>query len=214
MKQRYLDLTREYERKQLYRQLDLSDEQAQMSRMSEFSGVYMRSIMAYQLSEGLKKAENHSEDVRTFRSVHESVGAIAKGSTSVSVAEQMKMGTRTDLPAQRGQIWMSTPLVSGAFDVQLGKRSGFDPWSISSRGGLAAIDERYVLSVSKDLPTLDLSSSLSYGVQSTRTRTALKKALSPHVRVEVSDSRGSDPVRSGLPSGGEQKLQLEYGLQF
>lgn len=214
MKQRYDDLMRDYERKKLYQQLDREDEEAQLDRMNEFSGMYMRSIVAHQFSESLKEAEKNSEDVRTFRSVHESVGAIAKGSTSVQVVEQMKVGTRTDLPARRGQVWMRTPLLNSALDVQFGGSSGFDPWSISGREGLAPIDERYVLSVSKDLPILDVQSSLSYGMNSTRRKTALRKALSQRMRIEVSDSRGSDPVRSGLPSAGEQRLQLEYGIQF
>jgi hypothetical protein len=214
MKQRYEDLTRDYERKKLYQQLDRADEEAQVGRMNEFSGMYMRSIVAHQFSESLKEAEKNSEDVRTFRSVHESVGALAKGSTSVQVVEEMKIGTRTDLPARRGQVWMKTPLMQGALDVQFGRSGGFDPWSISGRESLSPIDERYVLSVSKDLPVFDLQSSLSYGMNSTRRKTALRKALSSKMRVEVSDSRGSDPVRSGLPAAGEQKLQLEYGIQF
>ena len=214
MKQRYEDLMRDYERKKLYQQLDLADVEAEVERMSEFSGMYMRSVVAHQFSESLKKAEKNSEDVRTFRSVHESVGAIAKGSTSVQVVDEMKIGTRTDLPAKRGQVWMKTPLLNSALDVQLGRSGGFDPWSISGRESLAPQDERYVLSVSKDLPVLDVYSSFSYGVNSTRRKTALSKDLSRRVRLEVSDSRGSDPVRSGLPAAGEQKLQVEYGIQF
>ena len=121
------------------------------------------------------------------------------------------MGTKADIPGQKGQFWLATPLINGSLDVVFGQ-----PWQVSYLGGLqqGPMDaEQYRLSLNRMFPILNVNSDLTYGLTSTIIKTSLTKQLTDHLICELAMVRGAIPVRSGIAQG-EETLHFRYGVSF
>src|SRR5690606_39389479 len=72
-----------------------------------------RSSDLFKVKESLANAQKNSSEVRTLKEVSENVQSLVKGKLSVEFDDEFKVGTQTDLPNQKGNIWMKSPLVDG-----------------------------------------------------------------------------------------------------
>lgn len=213
IRQQYDDMTRDYRMRENYDLNNEIDHRSYMERVNGFTLYVLRHVFSYQLSEGMKKAEKNSEEVRTFSQVQRSVEKVAKGTVDLDVADHFKLGTRANFPRQEGQIWVSSSVVSGQVDMTFGQPWGYDPFTFSQMSD-AEPSESYRISLSRHIPLVNLSSGLSYGGSTTRMTASLSKQLSSHLTAVFAATRGLDTEKAGLVEGKEETLSLHYGISF
>lgn len=188
LKQRYVDMSRNYNMKEKYGLLTLEDRRTRVNEMEDFARFYTRNIIDHQIEENLKAAEENSEEVRVVRNVQHKVEQIMNGETNVSVSEDMKFGARTDLPNQSGNLFFSSGLVNAAFNINL-----------------ATEVDRYSLSANRDL-IFGLKSDVRYGTSSRTLNTTVSKQLAKNLSATFAHEDAlKDPNES---------LRLNYGFSF
>ena len=214
IKQEYIDMNRDYDMRTKFHLLSSMEQQSYFDRNSGFTKYYLRNIMSFQVSEGWKKAEKHSDEIRTFRKTQASVQKVMENPVDVTVDEQTKFGTHTDLPGERGQVWLKSRLVDGTFDVILGPGFNINPMNQVQQQGDFTKEEHYRLSLNKDLGLWGLAARSSYAFDSTRINHAVSKSIVENLSAEVAYNRGIDPAKSGLSQKGEPVVRMMYGLSF
>lgn len=204
LRRQYEQMMDEYELRRNQNLVAPYDDRSYFDRTVDFTRYILRHIFAYQMTENMKKAEKNSENIRTFQKVQAQVQAIANGSTSVQVSEQFRFGTQTNIPDQRGRLWMTSALVDGSVDVTTKEIDPLKPYDF----------ERYSLSFSRPLPVFSLQSGLRYGGTTTNLTASLSRALTPNLSAAVASSQGMDRARTNLPPEGERSVSLNYGIAF
>ncbi len=216
VEQNFHDSNREYEMRSQYGLATQEEDRGFMNRMKSFGNWVMTSLFKRQVEKGLEDSQKNSSSVRGIVSAQKSLERVVKPSLSVGSTEQsqfqFKMGTKADIPGQKGSIWMRSDLVDGSVEVQVGNPWSFDPSSLKSAS--EKDNESYRLSLSRGLPLWDLKTSLTYGGSTTIMTTAVSKELSENLRVQFANRRGANLGKSNLPGSGENVVELLYGLKF
>jgi hypothetical protein len=211
VRQELEDLNRSYRLRSQYSLVGQDEAIRHKERIESFSGYILRHIVTYQLNENLKKAEKNSSDVRTFRKGYDSVQKVVKGSAAVNVSEtsSTRFGVNTDLPHQKGRVFMDSGLINAAFDVDYGGTLPLDATSIVSPSDASTPQDTYKASLTKGLP-LEIDSEVSYGFVSKQVVTALKRSFfDSKLNFELADVRAVEASKKP-----EETLKLSYGLRF
>lgn len=211
MEQEYFDLNRQYDMRARYGLASPFEQAEQAKRNSDFGRYMLRHSVSYQVTESLQKAEKTSSEVRTFRQAQQTIQSVVQHSSSFKVSNSFKFGTKTDLPAQRGKVWMNSDIVNANFDAQFGRGFSLNPIEKANQTPLDG--ERMLVSLSRGLGVWDLQCSMTYGVQSTKMNHSITKQLAPNLSAEVATTRGMNPGKSGL-SHSEESVRMSYGLKF
>lgn len=206
----YRDMTREYEIRERYDQVDPRvDRKDFMGRVEKFAWYVVRRVFHFQVQEHLKEAEKNSEEVRTFKAVNDQVQAVAKQGVSMQMDENFQMGTKADLKQQVGRIWMKSAIVNGTFEVEWGS-----PVEEELKDPAARLSsDRYRLLLNRPLPVWGIQSGLTYGLTTTVMAASLSKQLYRNLSVEFASIHKLDPDKAGL-SVPEQTLKFSYGIRF
>ena len=212
MTMEYQDLNRDYEMRMNYGLTNSFSQQDQYNRNSAFGRYVMRNVFTYQVDENLKKAEKSSEEGRTIKHTHDAIQNIVKNSTKFDLGQNFKFGTKTDLPSQRGQIWMHSDLFNADLNGVMGHAFSLSPQAETSSTSAVQADHLY-MNVSRDLGVLGLKSAMSYGFESTRMNHSVSKQVLPNLNAEVATTRGLDAGKSGMNKS-EESLRMTYGLRF
>ena len=210
MRQQYQDMNREYEFRKQYGLAHQSYSLDHQARVEAFSEYLVRFIFSRQVTEGMKKAEKSSSGVRTFRAVQSQVKSVVQGSMKVEVADNFKMGTKTNLPQRTGHVWLRSDLVNGSFNVDLRTPE----WDSTNVRPVNYYQEKYKLTFDRRLPVWGLTSAVSYGATTTRLATSISKQLTANLSAHFSTVRGFDTVRSGIPTKTEELFVVNYGIRF
>ena len=210
----YEDMNRDYEFRKNYDLVSPYEQSVHEQRQRDFSRYLLRSVADYQFNENLKKAEKQSSEVRTFKKAHDTVQSVLKNNTNLEVSDNFKFGTKTDIPGQNGKVWMKSDYFDSDFDVIFGKSFSLNPMQQQNEeNNKTKIDDRYRLSVAKDLGFSGLKTGANYGIDSTRMKNYIHKSITPNLSCEFSTIRGLNEGLSGI-SGSEETIQMSYGLSF
>ncbi|MCC7441652.1 MAG: hypothetical protein IT285_08465 [Bdellovibrionales bacterium] len=205
----YETMTRTQRLREDYSLTTPMEERSHMSRMGDFTRHVLRTIFQYHVQDRVKRAERNSAEVRTFRTVSQSMEKM-----TVKVDEGIEFGTRTDIPNQKGTLWARSPYLDASFDMNLGSAWADplqqNPDKVDPR---SANNERFRIAVSRRLPVLALRAGVTYGIDSTLLTASLSRRLTPNLTAEVLNRQGLNQSRSGL-TGAEQAVKMNYGIAF
>jgi hypothetical protein len=208
----YQDLNRDYLMKQNYGLVGPGSQTLQDKKNSEFGKYILRNILNYQLDDGLHKAEKKSPEVRQMTSAARSLDKVAHASADFHLNDNLKFGTKTNLPMQRARIWMKSSLFDANLDGQVGSGVGVDPFQTSQLNDKLGND-RVKLQVNRSLGFFGLEGQMNYGFNTTTLNHAVKKQISESLSCEVATTRGLDSGRSGM-SKAEESVRMNYGFKF
>lgn len=213
MRQEYGDLTRDYEQRERFDQIDpRTDQPGFMERVKKFANYVLRRVFHAKVRETLKEAEKNSEEVRTFKAVNDQVEAVTKNGVNLEVDGEFEVGTRADLKSQKGSLWLKSSLVDGSFDVDLGEAFR-SPEELNYRDP-TQIEEKYRLTLSRSLPSLGLSSGVSYGVTTAMMTASVRKRLADNLDFEFATSHEVGRPTAGIGRAPQQSVKVSYGLSF
>lgn len=217
LREEFERMNNDYETKQNYDLATDQDHRDYFKRSSDFTQNVLRVIFSYQMTEGMQKVEKRSEEIRTFKRVKQQVQSVARavtqGSVQASVAPQFTFGSKVNLPQEKGNVWMRSPIVNGDLDVRAGEGWSYDPVTMQKLTD-KGIGERYSVAFSRNIPVFDMNSALTYGGTTTKMTTSVSKQITKNLSAEVASVRGIDPARAGLPEGGERYVKMYYGVSF
>jgi hypothetical protein len=212
-RQRVEDLKRDYEQKRPYG-LSPQAELEHSQRVSLFTERLLRQIFERELERELTKAEERSEEVRTFRNVQRRVEQVTNPDLEIGTAArgsflpEFKLGAMGDLDELKARIWLKSDFFDADFDLMagtpIGLRDRFDRFSGDSNG-----QERYRVRLYRDIPLIDIHSVLTYWGSSSILKASLRKDLWSDVQVEVATRQ-----RLEAASNREESVQLQYRIRF
>ena len=211
MRQRYEDLYREFELQEKYDLVDADERRLQHQRNRDFGRFYLRSLFSFHVTEGIKRAEKNSEEMRTFKRVHDKVEHVMRQGVQLDISERFKVGSRADIPRQRARVWMISPVVNGAFEMAVGSAQAGDPTAKALDPSRR--DERYRLSLTRQVPVLNLDSAVTYGSSSSSVTASLSKQFSNNLTCVLDRSQPMPSTRSELRVA-EQSAKVVYRLEF
>ncbi|HTL13432.1 MAG TPA: hypothetical protein VL588_13140 [Bdellovibrionota bacterium] len=209
MRQEYEDMTREQTMREAYSLSTPTEDASYMGRVEDFTRHVLRTIFNFHVHDRMKRVEEKSAEARTF-----GVASRALEKMSVKVDEKFEVGTRADIPNQKGTLWVRSPYIDGSVDVNLGAT-----WQDPVQAAANKLDprnpnnERYRVSLSRQVPGIDIRGGVTYGLDSTLVTASVSRQLADHLTCEVMTRRGLDPTRSGL-AGSEEAVKLDYKLHF
>jgi len=173
----------------------------------------LRNILSYQMTESLQKAEKRSDEVRTFNHAQQTVQKVVQHSSSFTMSDDFKFGTKTDLPNEKGKLWLKSALFNADLDAKFGRGFQMSPWNSNTSSSSATDDDRVRVSMNRDLGVFGLSGRTDYGFMTTRMNHAVSKQLSANLSAEVATTHGLDAGKSGM-SKAEQSVRMTYGIRF
>jgi hypothetical protein len=208
----YQDLNRDFDMRERYGLNSSFAEADHQHKTSQFGRYVMRHAFSYQVTEGLKKAEKVSSEGRAIKRTHDTIQNIVQNSTKVEFSPEFKMGTKTDLPHQRGQLWVRSTFFDADLNAVAGKTFEFTPRAETS-GSSATNSDRLYLNMSRDLGVFGLQSAMSYGFETTRMNHSVSKLLLPNLSAELATTRGLNSGKAGMAKS-EESVRMTYGLKF
>lgn len=213
LNQEYYDMTRDYDFREKYDQVDPWERQAMVDKNAKFSRYVIRHLVSYHITHSVDKAEKNSDEVRTFRKVQNTVQQVAQGTTSVAPSDNFKFGTKSDLPRQRMGFWMTSDVINGNADADYGHGGSFSPMDHQAMDPNYKA-ERYRFSVSRGLPIWSLKSAFTYGMTSKTVSTTVTKQLTKNLTWEFENRKVMTSDNPVLREQGEQTVKVFYGLSF
>tara|TARA_Y100000590_G_scaffold451773_1_gene593763 strand:- start:2063 stop:2887 length:825 start_codon:yes stop_codon:yes gene_type:complete len=206
LKQQYQDMTREYHQKKAFSTAGLNEEQTYLQRAREFAQFIFRTVLNRQITNNVKKVEKKSKQLQMVRKVHSAVTNVVSGATQVNVSKRFRLGAKTNLPNQKGQLWVASDIVDAQFDLDLAAQQ-------RDSAGRPIEQEKYRLSVQRGLPVLSLHSSLSYGIETTRVTASISRPILPNLSASVQSTHLLNSLKT---AGGveEESVRLSYGIRF
>lgn len=177
-------------------------EELELARSNRTTGsLFLRSLFASRLRDGLKRAEAKSDPVRAITRTNEKLDFMANTGMKLEVAPDVNFGSKADLLRQQGRVWMTSPWLNGSVDFRVGAEAE------KVVAGMPTRNERYRVSFERSLPW-EMQSNLSYGGTSQTMTTSLSRPLAPHLSCTL-ESR-----QNLLESSREQLARLNYQLRF
>jgi len=191
MKIRYYDAVREYEMKENYGLITLSDRQAQADRMNSMADYYLRDLIDTQIEAQLNQVEENTDSgasvVKAARSIRSSAEILMHGKTEFSLTEGTKLGATTSIKTGSGNVFVNSRVINASVNAQIDA------------------DDKVSVSGSRNL-IFGMKGNVSYGVRTKNLRTNVSRQIAPNVTAELGH------VRTAQNS--EEALQVRYGISF
>lgn len=230
-RQRYRDLNRNYEIQREHGIVRAHSDTDQIQQNARLASALMNEAVRKEVSEQVTlfdlKKNSSSAAASTERRLFAPKKEAAASSDREWKEPLVRMVPRTDVVGMRGQLWIQNAFADTFVDVvasrpldtyhpALGKVAGQVPTFLGF--GSTPLDRQNMESVrfslSRQLPIWELQSGMSYGVSSTVFSATLSKQFTPALRAVVSQSQGSDPIRSGLNGATDSRLSVFYDFRF
>lgn len=215
LRQRYQDMSRDYELKRSYGLVDSRREQQRGDEVNDFGRQIVGEVQRYQTArntEKLKTAVDRDPDLQVLAkpaAVVAAGAAVYRGTPmNLRLNEDTKLRAVTNVRNQTSEFSLLSPVVTTSVGVNLSKPEDRDPTQPPDPDPTHQI-ERYHFSFSRGLPIWDLSSGLSYGGTTSSVSASLSKRVTNNLTAEVDSIR---PIKQGYYN--EECLKLNYGLQF
>jgi len=217
LRQEYEDRFRNYNEREKYGLLSPYEKDQKNDQVADFSEYVLRKLFDYQVNSNMKKMEKKSDEVRFVAKVHKSVQTVAKG-TDVSVNQDVKVITKADIPRKEGKIWMESKVFNLGLNMDLKRKiENLDDVSENSNNRLATpftMDDKYKISLWREIPLLEVDSDLAYALSYSRFRATFKKKLANHLTGEFSQTRQIGVNSLPQDQQKENKISLNYGVSF
>ncbi len=203
MRQRY-DLL---ERKQEIRDSSgLASAQTNISERENMREDLVSEVSQYQVNSRIEKAAETGKGESAIHSKKKPLVVAAAAAAlyfgrpiPLRANEDTSFNLMGDMRKSRAQLAMKSPVVGSRIDY-----NGSGESSMGSASG----SDRARVSLNRDIPVLDLGSSVSYGSSSTVT-TTVSKQLTKEVAVSVDSARKTRGAESA-----EESFRVSYGLSF
>lgn len=208
----------EYENREAHDLNSQVDQQNYVERRQAYSMHVIANVAKFQFEHRLKKAETHSDGVRTFNKVRRVTGKIAKGDVAASPGFgeflNLSFGTRMDIIRKWGQLWANSGILNFKLESWFGRPLvPYDPWTLEAIN-MGDPAEQYIFTTFRRVPLTDIQASVSYGGTSTNLTYALSKKLTNNLTLEGSHVRPVNSSRSATRPEGEQIVKLIYSIRF
>ncbi|MEK7690178.1 MAG: hypothetical protein AAB425_04070 [Bdellovibrionota bacterium] len=180
----------------------------------------------YYTSEGVTKAEQRVEAVRTFTRIQTDAVAglqnsVAIGPSAPNAAPEQKFeikyGVVTDIKNHRTSFTTTSPIVNGNFDFDFGIPADVDLGLPKERPNLEGRfhvgGERFAVGLSRGIPLLNIQSGLSYGGSSQTLNASLTKWLTTEVACIAETTKAVDWTAKTL-TGFEERIRFVYTINF
>lgn len=213
----YRSMIRDYELRETYDLTSMEEERAHFERMSKFTEDVAIQVKNKHVNENLDKARKSASKLREtafVKKIEKPVGAVvAVAATSIGqpisfrLTENTRFTARTHLWNQYGEFDLKSDWLNGSMLVGPRRHSNlpklFSPLE----------KESYLVSVSRGIPLVDVSTGLSYGGTSTNLTASVGKSLTEHLSCSFDSSRPMNPHLSNTPQG-EEVLRFLYSITF
>ncbi len=201
--QQYHDLVREYDWREKYRLNGIVAQVQHLDRLKGFAQYLFRAVVDFQIRQKLKKAEARSPEVRIIHHMHNSVRA-----ASVRIAD-FRVEAGADLPRKKAQIGVNSPYADGKMEFSVG--SEYDPYAPEVNVDPSRAEERFRVSVSRQVPSLQMGTSLSYGGSTHFLQAAVNRRVTSNLILEMIMMRSLASRSAVVP---QEVLKVSYHIGF
>ena len=206
IRQRYDDMVRGYELQSRHNLTSPGDQMIYNQKVVGFSRGVVRDIQNGQVKGNLEKTQEAFERNPGLRPLGWLMGLayIYVGRPlKLKIDQATQLTARTEVRSQRGELEMTSPIV----DTKLGFVAQAP--TIGDRPVDGTRDERYRVSLSRNVPVLDLRSGLSYGTTTDTVTASLSKRLTQNITAVVDGSRTTRTT--DRPEG---NVKVTYEIKF
>lgn len=226
LKSEYERMVRDHEMQAHHDLITIEGQKKHLDDMRGFGRKVVGEVRSTQVRERrdeLKEfAENSPGAVRKPLQLMTAAAAIYYGQAapmSVRITEGVGLSAHANGHEKRGNVQLSTPIVHGSFSVVGDAPEKRDPWGPEPADPIQR-EERYRVSISRELPIWELQSGLSYGSTTSRVSATLSKELvaiskdaTRTIRFELGTSKHVLPHSASSPNG-EESFRVLYDLRF
>lgn len=197
----YQRLQDNYELRRAHDLNGLEGQRVHAEQMHNFSRSLVNEVRRRKVKEEGRKIRERVEDMEEIQDIQGPLGVALALAAAYSgeplrlkVDDDFGLMARTDVPNQRGELKLGSPVLNGSVSFIGAAPAYRDPYGPVPQDPTQR-EERYKFSLYRNLPLLDIQSALSFG-STTRTLTAsLSKSLTDHLRLVLDASNREDHVK-------------------
>jgi len=166
----------------------------------------------------VEKSAQKNEVIRTaVVPVALAAGIYAGRPIGVRLSDETKMNLSTNFRSRTGSMEVSSPVLHGGLSFRPAASAsrnwdgaGSTDFDLGSTGDFS--QERYQLSLSRDVPGINVNASLFYAGSSNAFVSSWSKQITKQIACAVDSVHSLNPMESGRSV--EEKIRLRYDLRF
>jgi hypothetical protein len=217
------DLNRDYNLRKNFGLVSPQFEASHTSRLTDFSKHVFGRIQDRQIEKEKRKLLGLIDEIKNSdlvkiiekpAAVLVAIMALYSGKAiQVEVADNTKVSARAAVPSGSAQISVMSPLLNGSVDVLTHAPAGRDPTAMPQDNPLFRGDERYKVSLIKNIHEIGFTGGLHFLSTSRIVGVSIGKGILPNLNCTIHYFYPLDPARSDIRNPGENIL-LSYGMSF
>ncbi len=206
LRQDYERVTRAYHQEQAFGLIDPTAELAWMDRFDQKRREALREVRRHKVGQTRNEVRGAAKrgEISAPVMVSSTLASLYFGTpVNVDIDQAVRISAKTDFIDDRAQVKITSNVVDGALDIagDSHMNQDVDP---SRR------EERYRVSLTRQLPVWDLSSGVAYGGTTKSLSASIAKPLSDNLTCVVDTRQRMDQPAAKT----ENTLTFQYGLRF